>query len=335
MKSGTVRAIWAMTVIAWLVCGPGSAATDVQQDAALGAARQAYEASDYAKAAQLLQAAAAKDPQNGEIELLLAQTYYEMQQHDAAIASAEKAVALQPRNSVYHEWLGKAYGQKAEHASLFGALSLARKTRREFETAVALDKRNISAQQALIEFDCSAPAITGGDEGRAKVEIADLAAMDETEGHYAKGNCRRQKKDFVTADAEFAKSLDGGPRRAELVYDIGDYAMKRQQPERLLAVAEAGRKVAPADPRGDFYRGVGLILKKEKLEEAEQLLRTYLRRAPRRTAYPQPIVAHEWLGRLLEEQGKMEAAKQEYELVLRIDRRNRNAREALKRLGKG
>ena len=88
----------------------------VKQDDTFESGRQAYEASDYAKAAQLLQEAAAKDPQNAEIQLLLAKTYYEMQQHDAAIASAEKAVALEPQNSVYHEWLGRTYGEKAEHA---------------------------------------------------------------------------------------------------------------------------------------------------------------------------------------------------------------------------
>ena len=93
--------------------------------------------------------------------------------------------------------------------------------------------------------------------------------------------------------------------------------------------------MAPADPHGDSYHGVGLILKKEKLEETEQLLRAYLKRTPRRTAYRRPIVAHEWLGWLLEEQGKTETARQEYGACMKIDPRNRNAREALKKLGKG
>src|SRR5262249_52240656 len=223
--------------------------------------RQAYEVSDYPKAVQLLQQAAAKDPKNPEIFLLLTKSYSELQQHDQAIASAEKAVALDPQSSVYHEWLGRVFGEKAEHAGPFSGLSLARKTRKEFETAVRLDDKNYSARQALIEYDCAAPGIAGGGEDKAIPQIAHLTELDFAEGHYAAGNCRRQKKDFATADAEFTKSLDSHPKSANLIYDIGDYAMKHSQPDRLVAVADAGEKVAPSDPRGNFYRAVALIMK--------------------------------------------------------------------------
>src|ERR1700682_6623188 len=135
-----------------------------------------------------------------------------MQSNDSAIASAARAVQIDPNNSVYHEWLGKAYGQKAEQAMWFSALSLAKKARKEFGVAVNLDERNFSAQQALIEFDCSAPGIAGGGEDKARTEIAKLAAMDAAEGHYAAGNCRRQKKDFVAADTEFDKGLENHPK---------------------------------------------------------------------------------------------------------------------------
>src|SRR5579864_9085983 len=142
-----------------MLAGATFAAENVRQGESLKAGREAYEASEYAKAAQLLQQASAENPRSAEIHLLLAKTYYETQQHDAAIASAERAVALDPQNSVYHEWLGRTYGGKAEHAGWFSALSLAKKTRKEFEKAVELDGRNFSAGQALVEFDCSAPGI--------------------------------------------------------------------------------------------------------------------------------------------------------------------------------
>lgn len=229
---------------------------------AIESARQAYEISDYPKAVELLQQAAAKDPKNPEIFLLLTKSYNELQQHDQAIASAEKAVSLDPQNSIYHEWLGRAYGEKAEHAGPFSGLSLAKKTHKEFETAVHLDEKNYSARQALIEFDCAAPGIVGGGEEKAVPQIARLAELDASEGHYAAGNCRRQKKDFAAADAEFTKSLDSHPKSANLIYDIGDYAMKHSQPDRLVAVADQGEKVAPKDPRAKLYRAVALILKK-------------------------------------------------------------------------
>src|SRR5882762_5492620 len=317
-----------------LLAGAAMAAASIKQDADLEAGRRAYEASDYARAIQALQAAAAKDPQNGDVHLLLVKSFLELREHDAAIKSAERAVSLEPQNSIYHEWLGRAYGDKADHASWFSAISLAKKTRKEFETAVQLDARNFSARQALIEFDCSAPGLVGGGEEKALPQIRQLAELDAAEGHYASGNCRRQKKDFAAADQEFTKALESDPKSAELIFDIGDYAVKRSQPDRLLAVADAGERAAPDDPRGHFYRGVALALKKENPAEAERLLRKYTQKAPTRTGYPRPAAAHAWLGQFFENENKPEDAVKEYETALKLDPKNKMAQEALKQLKK-
>ncbi len=231
-------------LLAWV--GSLWAARTVKQSDAFEAGRRAYESSDYTKAVAELQAAAEKEPQNGEIQLLLTKSYLELQERDAAVNSAERAVAIDPKSSVYHEWLGRAYGEKADHSSMFTAPGLARKTHREFEIAVELDAKNFAARQALIEFDCAAPGMVGGGEEKAKPEFEKLKAMDASEWHYALGNCRRQKKDFAAADAEFKLALESKPKSAELIFDIGDYAMKRNQAERLLEVGELG---ANADPR--------------------------------------------------------------------------------------
>ena len=314
---------------------PCVAADGVRHDDNFQAGHEAYEASDYAKAARLLQLAVEQHPRDAEIHLLLAKTYYESQRYDAAVASAEKAVALDPQSSLYHEWLGKVYGEKASHASMFSALSLAKKARKEFEKAVELDEKNFSAYQALIEFDCSAPGIAGGGEDKARPEIAKLASLDPAEGHYAAGNCRRQKKDFAVADGEFAQALELHPESTELIYDIGDYAMKQGQAETLAIVAGQGQAMAPSDPRSQFYRAVALIIRNERPDDAERLLNEYLKRAPLRSGFPPPWRVHEWLGRLYENQQNSQAAIQEYEAALKLESKNKSVREALKRLKKG
>jgi len=320
---------------ALLLAGTCLATATVKRDEHLDEARNAFEASDYTKAIQVLQAAAAKDPANGDIQLLLTRSYLELQEHDAAIRSAEKAVSLGQQNSIYHEWLGRAYGEKADHVGWPPTkISLAKKTGREFETAVQLDGKNFSARQALIEFDCSAPGLVGGGEDRAQPHIKELMQLDAAEGHYAAGNCRRQKKDFAVADEEFTKALESRPKSPELIYDIGDYAVKRGQAERLMAVAEAGERAAPNDPRARFYRAVGLVLQKEKPGEAESLLLEYAKRAPKRNGYPSPAAAHAWLGRLYETQNDSAKAKEEFESALRLDPKNKMAQEELKKIKK-
>jgi tetratricopeptide (TPR) repeat protein len=322
-----------LAVVLVLALGMPGARGAMAEEGGIEAGRRAYDASDYEKAVRILQEAASQKPRDGETLLLLAKSHFELRQYDAAIGAAEKAVAAAPNNSVYHEWLGRSYGEKASKSSWMSALSLAKKAQQEFETAVRLDKRNFSAFQALIEYDCAAPGIAGGGEEKAQPRIQELAALDAGEGHYAAGNCRRQKKDFSAADAEFDKAL-ASTKSADLIFDIGDYSARREQAERLMAVVNAGQKATPRDARIKFYRAAALILKQEEVAEAEALLRDYLKTAPIRTAYPRPAAVHEWLGKLYESQNQRDAAKREYETSLRLDAKYKPAQEALKRLGK-
>src|SRR5207248_9822798 len=80
----------------------------VRPDTSLEVARRAYEASDFTKAIQVLQEAAAKGPKDSDIQLLLAKSYLEPQEQDSAIQCAGRAVALVSQTTLYHESLGRA-----------------------------------------------------------------------------------------------------------------------------------------------------------------------------------------------------------------------------------
>jgi len=320
-------------ICALLVCLTLAAAARAEETP-LEKAKGAFEKGEYTQAIEILKSAAGSEPSNGDIFVLLARSYLELNQYDAAVNSAEKAVAINPKDSDYHRWLGEAYGAKADHASMLSAYSLARKTQKEFDAAVQLDARNFDAQQDLIQYDCTAPGMVGGGEEKAQPLIEKLMKMDAAEGHYATGICRAQKKDYAAADAEFAKALDGKPKTANRIYDIGDYFVQRKNAEKLLAVAAAGEDLAPHDPRGKFYRGVALILQGEKPAEAEKLLKDYLQLAPMNSDYPRPWVAHYWLGRLQESQKNPGGARSEYQAALKLNGKYKLAQEALKQLGK-
>src|SRR5260370_21757442 len=104
-------------------------------------------------------------------------------------------------------------------------MSLAKKSRKEFEIAVELDAKNYSARQALIEFYCRAPGIVGGGEEKALPHIRQLADLDAAEGHYAAGNCRRAEKDVAAAGTHIAKALENKPESTELIYDLSYYLL--------------------------------------------------------------------------------------------------------------
>ena len=324
-----INFIRAALVCLLLLPGAGRA-----EETPLEKARGAFEKGEYAQAIDILKSAVASDANNGDVYVLLARSYLELNQYDAAVNSAEKAVAINPKNSDYHRWLGEAFGAKADHASMLSAYSLARKTQKEFEAAVQLDAHNFDAQQDLIEYDCTAPGMVGGGEGKAQPLIEKLMALDAAEGHYATGICRAQKKNYEAADAEFTKALESKPKTAKRIYDIGDYFLQRKNAEKLLVVAASGEELAPHDPRGGFYRGVALVLKAQKPADAEKQLREYLQAAPMNSEFPRPWAAHYWLGRLQETLKNPAGARGEYQAALKLNGKYKPAQEALKQLGK-
>lgn len=299
---------------------------------ALEEARQAYDASQYERVIDVLKNVSANHSHSEKVVLWRMKSYYEMRQMDAAIATGEKAIGVHPNSSEIHMWLGRAYGRKAEKAGILSGMSLAKKTRREFETAVRIDPANLEAQQDLVEYYCSAPAIMGGGEEKAQRQIAAIAALDAAEGHFARAECWSDEKDWSRADAEFQVALRADQKRAFVVFEIADYFTMRRQPDRIVESAEAGAMRAPGDSRADFYRGVALVLKNERLAEAELHLKSYLEKAPKRMAFPSHAATHEWLGRLYEQQGRREAAANEYGAALQADPQNKAVREAVKRL---
>ncbi len=88
-------ALLAAVLFVLVAQAPGAQA----QEASLEAGRKAYENSEYVTAIEILKAAAAKEPDNGEVQLLLAKAYLGADQFDAAVTSGERAVAINPKNS--------------------------------------------------------------------------------------------------------------------------------------------------------------------------------------------------------------------------------------------
>src|SRR5258708_8203800 len=62
---------------------------------------------------------------NAETYNLLCRAHFELGVWDAGISACEKATALEPNNGLYHLWLGRTYGEKADRAAFLKAAALA------------------------------------------------------------------------------------------------------------------------------------------------------------------------------------------------------------------
>src|ERR1041385_7608812 len=56
-------------------------------------------------------------PNDAQAYNLLCRSYFSLQDWNRGIAACEKATSLEPNNSLYHLWLGRIYGEKADDAN--------------------------------------------------------------------------------------------------------------------------------------------------------------------------------------------------------------------------
>jgi tetratricopeptide (TPR) repeat protein len=308
---------------------PASAADDA---ADLRSAKESFDAGDYASARKTLQAALEKSAADPEIHFWLGRSSYELFDFNSAAASFERAIQLQPKSSLYHEWLGQAYSEKADREH---SLSLAHKTKKEFQSAVQLDPANISARRDLAEYDMDAPWIAGGNKDDARKQVEAIAALDPVEGSLARAQyVFHVEKKPAQAEEIYRQLLREKPQRIQPYFEIARFFQQHGRPADLELAIQGATSINSGDPRLDYYRGVALFLEEKDLTGAERFLTQYVRAAPQRSDWPFHAEALEWLGRTLEAEGKRAEAVAQYREALRLEPKRKIARERLNKLEK-
>lgn len=171
---------------------------------------QLFEARNFPEAKDFFESFAKKNPTNPTAAVYLGRIFLIEGDYDEAIDWFKKAVELNINSSEYHLWLGRAYGYKAERASIFKQPSLAKKVQNEFEKAVELDPDNIEARFDLMQYYLEAPGFMGGSKEKAREQAEYTKKQDSLEGHMAFGLIYEFEKNYVQAEECFKKYLKSG-----------------------------------------------------------------------------------------------------------------------------
>ena len=142
---------------------------------------------------------------------------------DEAVAAGEAAVKESPEVAAAHSWLGRAYGQKAIHTSLFSQLGWAKRCKTEFERAVALDPKDTDARIDLIQYFANAPGIVGGGMDKAREQIVLLAALDPGRAALMSGYVLEKEKKPDAAEAEYQRAVTLKPDDATIRWRTGRF----------------------------------------------------------------------------------------------------------------
>jgi tetratricopeptide (TPR) repeat protein len=326
----TLRSLFAATAVI-LACGLNGGPALAGQSS-LADAQHDYNAGRYNRAVDALNSAIAKSPDDASLHFLLGQSYYQLGDFPRAMAGFERAVQLSPKDSVYRDWLAKAYGRRAEQSMFLGAMSWARKTHREFEIAVELNPVNFEARRDLIRYEMNAPGVVGGGDEKAMKHIDALEKIDPIQGLLARGEFFATKKRMPEADAVFGKILESNSDRAGVYFEVSDYYREHANAQKLREAVDKAEHIDPEDRRLKFYKGVLLVMEGKSPSEAEMLLKSYLNTVPENSDLPPHAAALEWLGKLYESLGRFSEAAEQYRLSLSLDPHNKEVEEEWKRV---
>lgn len=262
---------------------------------------------------------------------LLCRAHFELGAWDAGIPACEKATGLAPNSGLYHLWLGRIYGEKADRAGFLKAAGLAGKVRTEFERAVEYSPNSWEARTDLAEFYLEAPGIVGGGKDKALAQAELIAPLNPAMAHWVKARVAEKNKDTTAAEKEYRAAIDasqGGARAWLNLAGFYRHMNRLDEMEQALRTMES----RPVDHPAALVDAAGMLLRTgREAPMAIRLLRRYI--ASSNTEEEAPVFkAHNLLGELLEKQGDRAAAADEYRTALAMAHTFRPALDGLKRV---
>lgn len=216
------------------------------------------------------------DSRDGETLLLTGKAQFMKGDFKKASESFDRAAQLQPTNSEYYHWLGRAYGRRAESSSFVSAPGYAAKARQYFEKAVQLNPRNGEAVNDLFEYYKEAPGFLGGGLDKAQALIGGIKDIDPAEYHFALAQIAEKRKEYNFAEQHLRKALDLAPRQVGRIIDVARFLAKRGRYIESEAMFHKAEAIAPDEPKVLFARASSYIQTHRNLEEARMLLKRYL-----------------------------------------------------------
>jgi tetratricopeptide (TPR) repeat protein len=270
----------------------------------------------------------AANPNDGEAYLLLCRGFFAEEHIDEAISACEKAVKNNAPKSDAQDWLGRAYGIKADHAGPVQGFILARDVRAAFEAAVAADPGNSAAMDDLSEYYVDAPPIVGGGFDKAE-SLADRSfAQIPQQSHRTHALVAEKRKDYVTAEREFQAAVDVA-NHPDAMVDLGGFYERREQPDRatdVLKHALATDRIKDASIV-DAASILNNMHREPKL--AKLALQQYLAGNAKSDAVP-AVRVYVMLGKMLADTGDVTGARIEFGKALELASNYAPAKRALK-----
>jgi len=314
-----------MNILLWLCLLVLPSATPPEE--ILNQAVNHYQKGEYKKAVDLLAPIGKKPDATAEISFWLGKSFLKVREWDKAVKEMEKIVEMEPANAVYHLWLGRAYGARAENR--FFGFNDARRLHGEFKKAKALAPENIDIRFDLLEFYAQAPGIVGGGEDKAWIEAEEITKLNPIVGYTARATIYERKEKWDLAQKEYMKATEEYPENADIHKDMAQFQLSRENYKGALENALRSLSLNDASKQGLLIVAISRIHLGRDLEKAEQDLQTFLSN-PLEEEDPAPEEIYYWQGVLYHQKGEKEKSKEAFNRTLEINPKHEMAKQYLK-----
>jgi tetratricopeptide (TPR) repeat protein len=242
------------------------------QNAPIEQAERMFRKTDYTGALSLLKGQA----RTPAVLFLEGRCLYYLADYKGAVETFEKLTVAEPRNGPYVNWLGKAWGRRAENANVFQAPGYASRAREAFEKAVAMDATHKDSLEDLFQYYLEAPGMLGGGLDKAQRLLPLIQKADPAGYHTALAQIAEKTKDYHAAESHLKQAAMAVPRAAGKMVDLARFLARRGRVKEAEAVFGEVAKVAPGDRARLYAQAEVYIETKTNQAEARKLLAQYL-----------------------------------------------------------
>ena len=298
-------------------------------DQILEQAARHYQKGEYSEAEELLSRINEESAITAEAKLLSAKCHLKTGKWDKAVKAMEKAVRLEPSNATYRLWLGRAYGENADHRKW--PLGDARRCIEQFEKAAELSPENINIRFDMIEYYLQAPGWLGGDKDKARREAEVISRLQPVRAYIARAMIFEDEKEWDLAKKELTQATLDFPNEADTHKDLAQFLFDREYFEESLAAAKKALELNSVSRRSRIIMAASQVQLGVSLEEAEKGL-SQMAAGPLDDEDPSFEEVYFWLGVCNFKQNEKDKSRNAFRSVLKYNPKHEKAKEYLDRM---
>jgi len=242
------------------------------QAADLSKAEDLYQHTDFEASLKQLD----KHSTDGATNFLMGRDYFMLVDFKKATTYLQAAVAADPANAEYLDWLGRAYGKRAETSNPLMAPGLASKARQAFEKAVEIDPKNSDALSDLFDYYLEAPGFLGGGYDKALAVSEATAKFDPAQGYFEKAKLAQKRREFQAAEDHLRKAISVAPREVGHFLALAKFLATQGRNKESDAVFLEAQTKHPDSPQVLFAWASVLVKEKRDLGQAKTMLEKYM-----------------------------------------------------------